>query len=68
MSVSKVESPSRPFLNANRKEFRASERICACEIGLESQFHAKDEGDRVTTNDRGQGAAMRLQLLPADYS
>lgn len=31
-------------------------------------LYVKDEADRVTRNDRGQGAAMRLQLLPADHS
>ena len=52
MSVWKVECPSKSHIaaivwsslrkgNANRKEFRASERTCACEIGLGSQFTRK---------------------------
>ena len=49
-----------PTLNANRKEFRASERTCACENRIGITVYAKDEGDRVTTNDRGQGAAIAI--------
>lgn len=37
-------------------------------LGQQTVFYTKDEADRVTKNDRGQGAAMVLQLLPADHS